>query len=192
MRQVENFKKIVSAYDLDQNNLITAELEGQLVKKSDLELCDRKNFIGHFTASAFIISKDTKDVLLVFHKALQRYVQPGGHIEIKDSSPLEAAKRELFEETKITKDQVTYHQVTKDPLVPFNIAYHDIPENKQKNEASHHHYDLQYLFLTSNDLDVMLDPNESEGYEWVSFEKFKTLPAFSNIANKIEELIEDK
>ncbi len=54
----------------------------------------------HFCATAYIIDPETKKILLVKHKDLGRWTQPGGHIE-HDEFPEEAAVREAYEETGI-------------------------------------------------------------------------------------------
>ena len=52
---------------------------------------------GHLTASAFVVSPDD-ELLLIFHRKLGIWVQPGGHIEPGDESLLDAARREVAEE----------------------------------------------------------------------------------------------
>ena len=56
------YKDIVEGYQLNNiqekdklNNVLV-----QLNEKDDQEMINRKNFIGHFTASAFVISKDKR------------------------------------------------------------------------------------------------------------------------------------
>jgi len=53
----------------------------------------------HFTASCWITSTGKpKKILLIHHKKLGRWLQPGGHIE-KFENPVVAAIREVREET---------------------------------------------------------------------------------------------
>src|SRR5690606_41792687 len=53
---------------------------------------------GHFTASAFVLSPDSRSLLLIFHKKLGMWLQPGGHIESTESELVESARREAREE----------------------------------------------------------------------------------------------
>ena len=72
---------------------------------------------------------------MVHHNILKRYLQPGGHIDKNDRNPLDAAKRELFEETGIDSEILTYQCAEPlNSLIPFNVSVHKIPENKLKNE----------------------------------------------------------
>jgi 8-oxo-dGTP pyrophosphatase MutT (NUDIX family) len=56
-----------------------------------------------FTTSAFIAYNGT--ILLVQHKKIGKWLQPGGHIEL-DEDPLEALWREIEEETGLTKSHL--------------------------------------------------------------------------------------
>src|SRR5437762_10909961 len=52
--------------------------------------CGRRHMSpGHFTASAFVLSPDYDEVLLIFHKKLGRWLQPGGHVDAGDASPMD-------------------------------------------------------------------------------------------------------
>lgn len=50
--------------------------------------------------------------MLLEHKALKKFLQPGGHVELVDGKMLDTAKREIFEETGL-KDLVFYNYVLK-------------------------------------------------------------------------------
>lgn len=53
-----------------------------------------------YCASAYTIDFENKKVLLMYNKKLNKWLQPGGHIE-KSEIPEETAIRETFEETGI-------------------------------------------------------------------------------------------
>ena len=48
-----------------------------------------------------MLSPDWKNLALIRHKFLNRYLQPGGHVEETDSTVLAGALREVREETGI-------------------------------------------------------------------------------------------
>lgn len=163
-------------------------LSQQLTQPEDIT--SRKNFVGHITASAFIISKRNNQVLLLKHKALSRLLQPGGHIEISDLSPIEAAMREVKEETGLKKHELTLRQlVPKDKDIPLDINIHKIPENIEKGEPSHYHYDFRYVFATTS-ANIEFNPDESNGYQWISWEDFRETPDFADVADKISSILE--
>ena len=63
---------------------------------------DRRNYEpGHVTASGIVFSPDRAAMLLVYHRRLERWLQPGGHIDLDDDSVMEAAAREVLEETGV-------------------------------------------------------------------------------------------
>ena len=99
---------------------------------------DRSHFSpGHFTASAFVLSPDKRSLLLIHHAKLDRWLQPGGHIDPTDAHPLAAALREVAEETGLAL------KASKAPL--FDVDVHPIPANPKKREPAHEHFDLRYL-----------------------------------------------
>ena len=93
--------------------------------KQSEDITSRKNFVGHITASGFVINKDTRQVLL--HVAL----------------------REIEEETGLTKECLVIHpKVSGSDDIPFDIDVHYIPENKKKDEPGHYHHDFRYSHVT--------------------------------------------
>ena len=73
---------------------------------------------GHFTASAFVVSLDRTNLALVHHQRLDRWLQPGGHIEPTDQDVAAAASREIEEEIGLAAALLA-------PLV-FDIDVQDI------------------------------------------------------------------
>lgn len=154
------------------------------------DILSRKNFVGHITASAFVINEHTKQVLLLENTALSKLLQPGGHVEVSDTSLLNAAQREVREETGFKRHELTLRAaVPQDPDVPFDINTHHIPANKKKNEPEHYHHDFRYIYTTKKG-NVETDPSESTSHRWVEWEDFIDIPFFMDIADKIIAILE--
>lgn len=83
---------------------------------------------------------------MIFHPYLQKWLQPGGHIEAEET-PAEACIREVLEETGL---QTRLHPWHENNSQPFDINIHTIPANPKKQEPQHLHYDFRYLLQAEN------------------------------------------
>lgn len=95
---------------------------------------------GHFTASGFVLSEDGSQLLLILHKKLRLWLQPGGHVELGDVSWQAASRREIAEETGLVQFDLV------DELIDIDI--HQIPQ--LGSEAAHFHFDLRALYRASS------------------------------------------
>lgn len=124
----------------------------------------------HFTASVWIISKtNPKKVLLVHHKKLKKWTQPGGHIE-KFENPIEASIREVREETGIDIEFLFEKVLNLDKAgiflpVPEFFIEQTIP--KSNKEPAHFHIDIQYIVNVSKQK-LTRNQIESYGIGWFS------------------------
>ena len=98
---------------------------------------------GHFTASAFILSPDGADLLLIHHARLGRWLQPGGHFDPGDPDLLAAVRREVQEETQVELDAAG-DGGTASTLIDLDI--HPIPPRADLGEPAHEHFDLRLVF----------------------------------------------
>jgi 8-oxo-dGTP pyrophosphatase MutT (NUDIX family) len=154
-----------------------------LVTTEDGMFFNRKNFVGHITTSAFIIDPSSNEILLLRHKALEKWLQPGGHCE--GNSLLASALREAVEETGIMPAQLMNKPVDVNIEVPFDIDSHFIPANPRKEEDGHYHHDLRYLFYYEGNRDNEFNESEATGMKWVRFEALKNDPIFGKVVEKI-------
>lgn len=145
----------------------------------------RKNFAGHITASGFVLSPDGKKLALVRHKILDRYLQPGGHVEETDPTVLAAALREILEETDIRSCRhLPFHS---DPELPIDIDTHEIPANPKKNEPKHLHHDFRFLFRAESEFEPAPRGRSREGqWSWRPIEAAIAEETFKLVLTKLE------
>lgn len=110
---------------------------------------------GHLTGSAFVIDPSSMRCLLMFHRKLQRWLQPGGHAD-GDTNLAHVAWREAQEETGIAGLRV----VT--PAIDVDIHRVDPPA-----EDAHLHLDVRFLVLAPPDAEPAGN-HESEALRWVT------------------------
>ncbi len=121
----------------------------------------RENPEGHVTASALVARPDGSAFLLLHHRKLGRWLQPGGHTEPEDASAFDAALREAREETGIAALEAPFGRAI------FDIDVHPIPA--RGDEPAHHHFDVRYLFTTEAGLDRAAAEDAGRPMEWMSF-----------------------
>lgn len=124
---------------------------------------NRDTYPGHATTSALIVSPDLKQTLLIDHKILKRWLQPGGHYEPADFF-WQSALREAVEETAITG--LVLHPWHRGADRPFLIDSHDVPGKASRGEKPHVHHDLQYLFVADPASTLTAQLEEVEAARW--------------------------
>jgi len=127
--------------------------------------CDRQTIAGHITASAWVLSPDLQSVLLIQHRGLNRWLQPGGHIEHSDDSLLDAALREVAEETLLTDLSPATDGI-------FDIDIHSIP--RKRDIPEHLHFDVRYLFV-AHTLTTQAAPTEVNDVQWLPLTEVSTI-----------------
>ena len=155
-----------------------------LARTDESALYTRKNFDGHITTSAFVIDAGGTEILLLRHKSLNRWLQPGGHVEADDSLLL-SALREAEEETGIPIKELRNIPIILNSHVPFDIDSHYIPPNPKKHEDGHYHHDLRYLFIYTGDGKISFNADESRGLKWVKFNELLDDATFGHVVKKI-------
>ncbi|MFK3678639.1 NUDIX hydrolase [Microbacterium sp. NPDC090218] len=108
----------------------------------------------HLTASCVVFDAALEHTLLVFHRKGRFWVQPGGHVEDGDRSVVDAALRELREETGI--------DVVIDVLPAWDLDHHAL-SSRFGHCASH----LDIAISVVADRDAAIDvSDESEDVRW--------------------------
>ncbi len=184
---ISNLNQYLSVYSNENERL--DPFRNFLINSNATEIFNRKNFNGHITASAIIIDNQNRELLVIKHKTLDRWLQPGGHVDASDKSILSAALREINEEVNIHKTDLKLISPFNLSDVPFDIDSHLIPRNNQKKELPHYHHDFKYLFIYQGDKHISINENEATSYKWITFDKVENDSAFSRIIKKTKALI---
>jgi len=113
----------------------------------------------HITGSAIVVG--TRGVVLLRHRRLEMWIQPGGHVD-PGETPWDAALREAAEETGLPVSFVTGtgEMVGAGEVVP-RLVHVDV----HAGGRGHTHLDLRYL-LAAPDLDPAPPEGESPDVAW--------------------------
>ena len=117
----------------------------------------RSTLEGHLTGSAWILNPERDKALLIHHRTLDKWFQPGGHTEENDQSLLDTARREATEETGVQGLKLLSEQL-------FDLDIHIIP---QKGDIpAHLHYDLRFAFEAQSE-ELSGNFSEVKGLTWM-------------------------
>lgn len=115
------------------------------------------------------------------------YTYPGGHIDSNDINPLEAAIREVKEETGLVNFKNI--NISKNELIPIDIDTHVICYNERLNLPQHYHFDFRYLFAIDKISNVKIDKTELSSYKWIDVDELSTDTNYGKIVEKLTKVI---
>jgi len=133
-----------------------------LVEGADLP-ADRRTRPGHLTGSAFVVSSDRRAAVLLLHRKLGLWLQPGGHAD-EDTNLAAVALREATEETGIPGLRI-------DPT-PVDVDVHEV---RPPREDPHLHLDVRFLVVAPPGA-VPVANEESEDVRWVPVDELGEWP----------------
>jgi 8-oxo-dGTP pyrophosphatase MutT (NUDIX family) len=143
--------------------------------------CERSHFApGHFTASAFVLSPDRRDLILIHHKKLGIWVQPGGHVEATDADLASAARREVAEEVGLGELDAFAHGGAL-----FDVDIHAIPA--RKSEPAHEHFDARFAFVARTR--DFTRTEEVADVRWVPLERLSEVTTDESVLRAARKLI---
>ncbi|WP_343638093.1 NUDIX domain-containing protein [Roseateles sp.] len=149
----------------------------------------RANMRGHVTTSGIVYDARADMVLMIHHKVLDRWLQPGGHHEGADRLDVSAA-REVREETGV--ERFAPWPAGAGGALPFDVESHAIRANPAKGEGDHLHHDFIYLFAADSTQPVQPQWAEVKGVRWMPRADFAALPSprFARMNEKLVALRE--
>ncbi len=186
---INNLLKILNDYLLlyPEERQRQSQLVTYLKNHNDEEIIDWNNFDGHIVAGGFIYAKEEHKFLVLFHKDLNMFLYPGGHVNNNDKSPLQAAKREIMEETGLNNFEQL--KLAKNELIPIDIDTHLIKYNDRLNLPEHYHFDFRYLFIVDKISKIKIEEDELSNYKWIDINELKNDLNYGKVANKILKIL---
>ena len=128
---------------------------------------DRGIVEAHLTGSAIVVSAAGDRVLLLHHRKLRRWLQPGGHAEPGEREGEAVALREAREETGV--EDLTLHPSAPRPL---DVDVHQIPA--RGDEPAHKHLDLRYLVVARGGATLRRLASEVRALRWFTWAELES------------------
>ncbi len=141
----------------------------------------RTSSTSHVTGSAVITRPDGGAFLLIRHRKLERWLQPGGHVDLEDASVLATALREAREETGATDLETALAGRI------FDVDVHPIPD--RAGQPGHIHHDVRYL-LISRDPAGPGQPEEVSAVAWCTLAEALEKGVDGSLASSLRRVAE--
>jgi 8-oxo-dGTP pyrophosphatase MutT (NUDIX family) len=123
-----------------------------------------------------VVDFKAKELLVVYNKKVQKWLQPGGHSE-GDETPLETATREVKEETGI--DIIPIGVKFNNHVEPFAVEIYDVPTESM--------LDIQFVAIPKSK--VIID-KEGNHTRWVTLEELRELePVDEELREKFDYIL---
>ncbi|MGB5427989.1 MAG: NUDIX hydrolase [Gammaproteobacteria bacterium] len=126
--------------------------------KAHADCFHRDHWPVHVTGSAWVVSPDRSRILMMHHRKLNQWFQPGGHAD-GDADILRVALRETAEETGLEARHVRLLH-----MEVFDVDVHSIAASE--HDPQHEHIDIRFLVEIDDSLPV---PGNDESHQvlWV-------------------------
>lgn len=144
----------------------------------------RDRLAGHFTASAWVLDPGRRQVLLVLHRKLGKWLQPGGHAD-GNTSLIDVARKEVLEETQIPTATPAASGLLETPPI-LDLDIHTIPARGSVPE--HEHYDVRYL-LVAHAARLPQGNEENHDARWVPLASLEEFSREASILRMREKAI---
>lgn len=169
---------LLSSYttsDMQESEMVK---ETQKFVTENVDCFERSLASGHVTASACVVSEEGDLILLMHHRKLDRWFQPGGHCD-GDPDVMGVAKKEVEEETGVTDITLLNPGV-------FDVDIHLIPANSK--DPAHYHYDIRFLFQADANRPLTIN-SESKELRWVPLREVVKLNDSPSIMRMVSKVI---
>lgn len=155
---------LLDSYIPDEGLEAEMYLETKQFINDNPDCFERTLQIGHITASGWVVSPNRDQVLLMHHRKLDRWFQPGGHAD-GDPDVQHVAEKEVEEETGATNLKLAKAGV-------FDVDVHLIPANSK--DPAHYHYDIRFAFEANPEHELIINI-ESKDVRWLPLNEIHLL-----------------
>ena len=155
--QIERYIPYNAQEERDKAQILAALRSGK-------DLITRENPVMHLTASAWVVSPDRSQVVMVYHNLYRSWSWMGGHAD-GDWDLLRVAKKEVMEECGLRELTVVSPEI-----LSLEILCVDGHEKKGTYLSSHLHLNVTYLFEADPAQPLHIKPDENSGVAWVATE----------------------
>jgi 8-oxo-dGTP pyrophosphatase MutT (NUDIX family) len=142
-----------------------------------------------FTATVYII--ENQRTLLIYHKKLNKWLPPGGHLD-PNELPSEGAKREAREETGLEIEIIMQENIWIERWNansfprPYLCLLEEIPA--RPDQPAHQHVDFIYLGKPVGGQEV-LNHHETDGLRWFSLAEIEELASDHEIFEETKQTL---
>lgn len=145
--------------------------------------------LRQFTSTVYII--DNQRVLLIYHRKMNKWLPPGGHLNPNELPP-DGARREALEETGLEIELISQENIwverwnAKSFERPFMCLLEEIPA--RLDQPAHQHVDFIYLARPIGGKEVQ-NHEETKGLKWYTWEEVEMLESEEEIFEETKQSI---
>lgn len=150
--------------------------------QSHVDCFNRELMHGHVTGSAWVLNPGRTHTLMLHHRKLDRWFQPGGHAD-GDPDILQVVVKEVSEESGIDLKHV---KLLSDAI--FDVDIHTIYPSQY--DGRHEHFDIRFLIEIDDRLEIPGN-NESHQVGWIPLSQvshFNNMRSLHRMVRKTERM----
>ena len=164
MKREELLNQIAAYIPYNEQEAADRELILHWIQDHD-DAFTRQNQVAHITASAWVVNRDRRKVLLVYHNIYNSWSWLGGHAD-GETDLLSVAIREVKEEAGISNVLPVSEDIFS--LESLTVDGH---WKNGKYVSSHLHFNVTYLLEADSEEAVSIKADENSGVAWFAPEE---------------------
>ena len=153
-------EKIRAFVPLNAQEAADRELMLQHMARYD-DLLTRENPVMHFTASAWVVSPDREQALMVYHNIYRSWSWTGGHADGEEDL-LSVALREVQEETGL----LDVHPLSSN-IFSLEILGVNAHVKRGQHVSTHLHLNATFLLEADPAQPLQIKPDENSAVAWI-------------------------